>query len=115
MTMPFSLISSADVTGTAVYNHAGEHIGTIDHVMIDKISGRIAYAVMSFGGFLGFGEDHHPIPWPSLHYDTERGGYVTAISREQLDQQPRPSSDWRRDRRWEEEAHRHFGVAPYWI
>lgn len=58
-----SLVSSDDVDGTDVYGNDGAHIGTIDHLMIDKQSGRVAYAVMGFGGFLGLGEDHHPVPW----------------------------------------------------
>ena len=57
------LISSEDVEGTNVYDMKGTTIGEIDHLMIDKISGRVTYAVMSFGGFLGLGHSHYPIPW----------------------------------------------------
>lgn len=58
-----TMISSDKVNGTAVYSRTGEQIGTIDHLTIDKATGKVAYAVMGFGGFLGIGEDHHPIPW----------------------------------------------------
>ena len=59
------LISSEDVQGTDVYGIGDEAIGAIDHLLIEKISGRVAYAVMSFGGFLGLTHSHYPIPWSS--------------------------------------------------
>ena len=70
-----SLIDSSRVEGTAVYNLEGEQIGSIEHLMLEKRGGRVAHAVMSFGGFLGIGEEHYPIPWSKLTYDTELGGY----------------------------------------
>ncbi|MCW5771160.1 MAG: PRC-barrel domain-containing protein, partial [Rhodospirillaceae bacterium] len=76
-----ALISSSRVEGTDVYNTEGQHIGTIEHIMLDKVTGQTAYAVMSFGGFLGIGEKYHPLPWQALHYDTEKGGYVVAIDK----------------------------------
>lgn len=82
------LISSDKVTGTAVYNRNGDTLGSIYGLMIDKISGRVAYAVMSFGGFLGIGERYHPLPWATLTYDTARGGYVVDLSRDQLEGAP---------------------------
>ena len=60
------LISSEDVEGTNVYDLKGSKIGEIDHLMIDKVSGSVTYAVMSFGGFLGVGHSHYPIPWGAL-------------------------------------------------
>ena len=82
------LISADKVEGTAVYDRAGNRLGTIETVMIDKISGRVAFAVMSFGGFLGLGENHHPLPWSVLTYDTTKGGYVVDLTREQLEGAP---------------------------
>ena len=70
------LISSEDVEGTNVYDMKGTKIGEIDHLMVDKVSGRVTYAVMSFGGFIGLGHSHHPIPWGALKYDTKLGGYA---------------------------------------
>ena len=69
------LIGSDKVEGTNVYDAKGEKIGSIERVMIDKRSGHVAYAVLSFGGFLGLGSDYYPIPWASLNYDTSLGGY----------------------------------------
>src|SRR3712207_214470 len=82
------LISSDKVEGTSVYNRQGESLGSVYTVMIDKYSGRVAYAVMSFGGFLGIGERYHPLPWGALTYDTGKGGYVVDVSRDQLEKAP---------------------------
>lgn len=70
------LINASKVKGTAVYDSAGEHIGSIDDVVLTKASGDVAYALMSFGGFLGIGEKYHPLPWNALEYDTGMNGYV---------------------------------------
>ena len=77
-----NLIGSDKVEGTAVYGADSEKIGTIERVMIDKVSGKVSYAVLGFGGFLGIGHDHYPLPWQSLKYDTRLGGYVTGDHRE---------------------------------
>jgi len=84
-----SVISSDKVNGTAVYNPNGEKLGSIDHLMIDKLSGQVRYAVMEFGGFLGIGTDRYPIPWDSMKYDTGMEGYVVSLSKEQLEGAPR--------------------------
>ena len=84
-----SLIGSDKVQGTAVYGPDGENIGSIERVMIEKISGKVSYAVLSFGGFLGIGDDYYPLPWPSLKYNTELGGYQTMITRDQLQGAPK--------------------------
>jgi len=78
------LIGSDKVEGTAVYRPNGDRIGTIERVMIDKRTGKVGYAVMSFGGFLGMGSDHYPIPWPLLVYNENLGGYEVGVSDEQL-------------------------------
>ncbi|WP_424136031.1 PRC-barrel domain-containing protein [Roseomonas chloroacetimidivorans] len=82
------LISADKVEGTAVYDRVGNRLGTVEDLMIDKISGRVAFAVMSFGGFLGIGEQHHPLPWSVLTYDTTKGGYVVDLTREELEGAP---------------------------
>ena len=84
-----SLIAASKVNGTHVYNGQGESLGSIYDVMIDKRSGEVAYAVMAFGGFLGMGEDYHPLPWSVLTYDTSKGGYVVDLDRETLEGAPR--------------------------
>jgi hypothetical protein len=88
-----SLIGSDKVEGTAVYGADNQRIGSIERVMIDKISGKVAYAVLGFGGFLGIGDDHYPLPWQSLKYDTNLGGYVTGITESQLRGGPKYSNE----------------------
>src|SRR5262249_26535307 len=83
------LIDSDKVEGTKVYRSNGDKIGQIERLMIDKISGKVAYAVMSFGGFLGLGEDYYPVPWSLLTYNRELGGYDVDISDEQLKAAPK--------------------------
>lgn len=91
-----SLIGSDKVEGTAVYGPDGERIGSIERVMIEKVSGKVSYAVLSFGGFLGIGDDNYPLPWPSLKYNTELGGYQTMITRNQIEGAPKYArgSEW---------------------
>jgi sporulation protein YlmC with PRC-barrel domain len=83
-----SLISSRKVVGTNVYNTSGDHLGQIHAVMIDKHSGHVAYALISFGGVLGVGEKYQRVPWSGLKYDTRQGGYVVGITIQQLEDQP---------------------------
>ena len=79
------LISSEKVGGTAVYNTKSEKLGSIHHLMIDKFTGHVEYAVMSFGGFLGIGEDFYPLPWRKLTDDTRLGGYCVDLDRTRLE------------------------------
>jgi len=112
-----NLISSEKVSGTDVYNTAGDSLGEIHDVMIDKQSGKIAYAVMSFGGFLGIGERYHPLPWVTLKYDTRQGGYVVGMTKEQLEGAPTFGSNetpaWG-NREYEEKIHGYYKTQPYW-
>jgi hypothetical protein len=91
-----SLIGSDKVEGTAVYSADDQKIGTVQRVMLDKVSGKVAYAVVSFGGFLGMGEDYYPMPWPNLKYDTNLGGYRVGITESQLKGAPKynRNTDW---------------------
>ena len=96
-------IRASVVNGTAVYNAEGESIGTVEDVVLGKRDGRVKYAIMSFGGFLGIGEDYHPIPWDVLDYDTRKEGYVVPLTREQLEGAPRYSATDEPD--WQSEAY----------
>jgi len=93
-----SLIGSDKVEGTAVYGADEGKIGSVQRIMIDKISGKVAYAVISFGGFMGMGEDYYPLPWANLKYDTRLEGYRVAITEDQLKAAPKynraQSWDW---------------------
>jgi hypothetical protein len=89
------LIGSDKVEGTAVYGPDNQRIGSIERVMIDKLSGKVAYAVLGFGGFLGIGDDHYPLPWQPLKYDTNLGGYITGITESRLKGAPKYSDESR--------------------
>ena len=111
------LISADKVQGTPVSNPAGERIGSIENVMIDKPSGRVAYAVMSFGGVLGIGKDRYPLPWNLLEYDTELDSYVVDVDPDLLKGAPvydERGSNWA-DESWERRIYDYYKVPPYWI
>ena len=97
------LISSDKVEGTSVYDRNGNNLGTISNVMLDKRSGQVAYAVLSFGGFLGMGSSYHPLPWNRLHYDSNQGGYMVDVTKEQLEGAPTYSAP--EEARWEDPAY----------
>ena len=88
-TVSHDVISSDRVEGTKVYNTAGEKLGSVDDLMIDKVSGQIRYAVLEFGGFLGMGTDRYPLPWDMLKYDTAKEGYVVPLDKGKLESAPR--------------------------
>ena len=90
------MMSALTVAGDSVKNSAGENLGRIEDLVIDVQSGRVNYAVLSFGGFLGIGDDHYPLPWQSLKYDTSLGGYVTGVTETQLKGAPH----YRNDNTW---------------
>ena len=112
-----SLIAADKVQGTEVYNRSGENIGSIYDLMLDKRSGNVAYAIMSFGGFLGLGNNYHPLPWSMLKYDANMGGYVIDIENPQLEKAPAYAASetpaWG-DEAYETGIHRYYGVPPYW-
>ncbi|NTZ43803.1 PRC-barrel domain containing protein [Altererythrobacter sp. SALINAS58] len=108
-----NLIASNKVEGTAVYNHKGEKLGKIENFMVGKRNGRVEYAVMSFGGMLGMGEDHYPLPWEVLDYDTDKGGYQVMIDKDRLKDAPsyKPASEPDFNRQYGERVYSHYGVA----
>ena len=111
------LISADRVNGTTVYDGQGEKLGSVEDVMIDKVSGRIAYAVLGFGGFLGIGNKHHPLPWGTLKYDTAMGGYVVSLDRQVLEGGPAYGDTetvaWN-DEAWGRQVHDYYKAKPYW-
>jgi hypothetical protein len=109
------LIGSDKVEGTAVYRSNGDKVGAIARVMIDKLSGKVAYAVMSFGGFMGIGEEYYPLPWSLLTYNPQLEGYEVNISDQQLQGAPKYSThetwDWNRRGQAVDD---YYHVPPYW-
>lgn len=110
-----TLIAASKVNGTNVYNTAGEKLGSVYDVMIDKRTGKTTYAIMSFGGFLGIGDKYHPLPWQSLTYDEVRGGYVVNIDRFRLEAAPvyaAGDSDRWEDPEYGREVNDYYGFVP---
>ena len=109
--------AASRVIGTAVYNTAGESIGTIEDVMLDKTSNGIMFAVIGFGGFLGIGEKYHAVPWSVLDYEKSRGGYVVPFTKEQLQAAPAHTineltgADGKAAR---DASFEYYKVEPYW-
>lgn len=106
-----NLIASNKVEGTAVYDRQGEKLGKIENFMVGKRNGRVEYAVLSFGGLLGMGENHYPLPWSALDYDTGRGGYLVNVDKDTL--KNGPSYERGREpefnREYGQRAHSHYG------
>jgi hypothetical protein len=111
-----SLIGSDKVEGTAVYGADQKKIGKLERVMLDKMSGKVAYAVLSFGGFLGMGEDYYPVPWTTLKYDENLGGYLVNLTKDQLDKAPKysKSTSWNWNRENDKRVYDYYRAAPYW-
>ncbi|MBB3965710.1 MULTISPECIES: PRC-barrel domain-containing protein [Rhizobium] len=111
-----TLIASDRVEGTRVYGADGKHIGSIERLILGKRDGRVAYAVLSFGGFMGIGHDHYPLPWEKLSYDTQLDGYRIDLTKEQIEGAPSYADD---DDTWYNDNGRrvydYYGVPPYWM
>lgn len=112
------LISADKVEGTSVYNTTGDKVGSIRNVMIDKVSGEVAYATMASGGVLGIGSDYFAVPWNALTYNTDLGGYEISVDRERLQGAPAASEEdlvsQLEDQVYGAKVHDFYGTRPYW-
>jgi sporulation protein YlmC with PRC-barrel domain len=114
------LIPADRVNGTDVVTTAGEKLGKIEDVAIEKVSGDVAYAILSFGGVLGIGAKYHPVPWKLLKYDPDKRAYVVPMSKTDLERAP--MIDESELSGWNDEQTREsiygfystYGVGPYW-
>jgi hypothetical protein len=110
------LIAAHKIQGTSVYSTALEKLGTVEDIMLDKAAGRIAYAVLRFGGFLGIGDHYYPLPWEKLTYNDELGGYVVDIDRDTLSGAPSytdaATASWD-DEAWGADVYAHYGMPPF--
>ena len=101
------LIASDRVEGTAVYDRDGEKIGTVRKLMLGKIDGQVRYVVMGSGGMFGFGEGDVPLPWDSLDFDKELGGYkLRNLSKADFDREKAPSFERGKEPDWSEDYDR---------
>ena len=112
-----TLIAADKVQGTDVFNNGGDRLGSVHDLMIDKQTGQVAYAIMSFGGFLGIGNSYHPLPWSLLRYNPNLGGYVVNLDKQELEGAPGYDADaeptWG-DRAYETKIHDYYRAGPYW-
>ena len=109
-----SLISANRVAGTDVYDLADQKIGTIEDIMLDKVSGTVSFAVLGFGGFLGLDTKHYPLRWSMLRYNTQLEGYQVKLDKAALENAPTVEEE----RGWSEEDARrvrgHYNEALDW-
>jgi sporulation protein YlmC with PRC-barrel domain len=111
------ILSSSTLVGDNVRNLSGEDLGKIEDIMLDVSAARIAYAVLSFGGFLGMGDKLFAIPWEALSLDTENKCFVLDVPKSLLENAPGFDKDnWpdMADRTWGSEIYSHYGHQPYW-
>jgi hypothetical protein len=111
------LISSEKVEGTSVVDPKGEDLGHIAEIMIDKVSGKVGYAVLKYGSFLGMGGSLFAVPWDILKYDTRRDAYVIGTPIEQLKAAPsfkESSPPNFEDREWSRKVHDYYGSRADW-
>ena len=105
-----NLIAASKVTGTSVYDIAGDKIGSVSDIMIDKLSGRPAYAVMSFGGLLGMGVKYYPLPWDALKYNERLGGYEIKFGKARIEGAPNYASEFEWTPRNQSEIDSYYNV-----
>ncbi|MET0680843.1 MAG: PRC-barrel domain-containing protein [Burkholderiales bacterium] len=111
------VMASSTLEGDDVVNRQGEKLGKVDEIMLDVPSGRIAYAVLASGGFLGIGDKLFAIPWRSLTLDPENKCFILDIAKERLERAPGFDTDhWpsMADETWAHEVHTYYSVRPYW-
>jgi len=111
------LMSADSLTGDSVVNAAGEDLGKIEAIMLDVPRGRVAYAVLSFGGFLGMGDKLFAIPWETLTLDADRECFILDVDKERLKSAPGfDKSHWpaMADPQWANNIHSYYGSRPYW-
>ena len=112
-----NVLAADTLTGDKVVNSKKEDLGTIEHLMIDVENGRVAYAVLSFGGFLGMGDKLFAIPWSALKVDTSEEQLILDVDKQVLERAPGfDKTHWPNmsDRAWGAELSKYYGAKPYW-
>lgn len=111
-----ALMGAGTLTGNDVYNNAGDDLGDIKEFMLDMHTGRVSYAVLSFGGFLGMGDRLFAVPWDALKLDTVNKRFTLDVNKERLEAAPGFDKDnWPNmsDQTWAEGVHAYYGTKPY--
>lgn len=111
------VLAASTLAGNSVRNSAGEDLGKVDEIMIDIPSGRVAYAVLSFGGVLRMGNKLFALPWSALRVDEDEKCFILNVDKERLENAPGFDKDkWpdMADTKWGSEVYRYYGTTPYW-
>jgi hypothetical protein len=108
------MVSSEHVVGATICDPSGKEIGSIDHLMIDPVTGQARYAVVDFCGFMCLRPGHHAVPWSALRFDESNRRYETKVTEKLLEEAPEFSDASWTDRDWETRIHRHYSAPPYW-
>ena len=112
-----NVLSSTALIGDSVLNLAGEKLGKIEELMLDLEMGRVAYAILSFGGVLGMGEKLYVIPFEALKLDTSREHFTLDVAKDKLKNAPsfdKNNPPKAADRTWGAEVYKFYGYKPYW-
>lgn len=109
-----TMLETSKVPGTSVYGASREAIGEVDDLIVDTVTGKVRYAILSFGGFLGLGKNSYVIPWTSLKWDADLNGYVTGVTEDQLKMSPDLDPLSLRNREFEQKLHANYGAPSYW-
>lgn len=112
-----NVLMASSVIGDGVVNRAGESLGKIEELMIDLEKGNVAYAVLSFGGFLGMGDKHFAVPFEALKLDASREHFTLDVDKEKLKLAPgfdKSNPPKASDRTWGAEVYKYYGIKPYW-
>jgi sporulation protein YlmC with PRC-barrel domain len=112
------VMGASTLEGDKVYSSDGEHVGKISEIMLDVRGGRIAYAVLTSGGFLGMGDTLHAIPWGALTLDTDEKCFRIGVTAQRIKDAPGFDKDsWpaMADPQWGTTLHEYYGRNPYWI
>lgn len=116
-TFSHSPVKASSIIGTDVVNPKGDNLGDVKEVVIDPRTGKVAYAVVSFGGFLGMGTKLFAVPFSALAYDIEKNHYVIDVSKERLEAAPGFDADkWpsMHEEKWNRDVYKYYDRAPYW-
>jgi sporulation protein YlmC with PRC-barrel domain len=115
MTSHYHLVAASRIEDEPVFSPSGERLGKVADVMLDKATGRAAYVLLGFDGFLGIGERYYPVPWSSLAYDTHKQGYVAPLTPSDLEKAYSVADKEIEDEiQWREAVHAYYGASPYW-
>lgn len=111
-----NVVSTDDVIGVKVKNHAGEKLGEIKKLVLDKITGQVCYVTLSVGGFLGMGEKYVAVPWKALNYDKNQNSFVLNVDKSKLENAEGLANNWSDwgNKKWGEDLHHYYGLPPYW-